>query len=1083
MEVTYMPAEIYDEGRVVGYSAYEIYVKQHLSEDPDTPVASEREWLASSLAMGTSMLLRVPSHENCDEDTHWFVDVTLPHNSILAAANTIIGSFFDGDAYFDESRVMSCSGKDCLEDSPGTGSYTFLEIADLQGACWASRVTDYGQAISNNNDLHPERGPISPREQEYEGSTIEGDPLYYKRLPSQPLADWDESKKSRLRNYMKIVDGLVLQPGVWEHRNDNILAPNSDFSADIRGNTYPTVRLHIKGKIEAGKNPLVLLTGFTIRSVLLGTVGTYSAIETQSSVNGDFLGPSVFPWANKIVFSVPTSYIVYFSSGSYKRKINPDNPNPPYNPNTTGDKDPIRVSDTPVIDMKSPSADVISGSDHINALDAPVLENYYVTGMPTDIKFYENTTSQTALPTKKKSRIPDEIHDFATLGDGTSVLTVYSKKSVYPPALYGTFVDSRDDIQTRTGSMTVIESQSVSEERTSWDITRILSLHSVNEVFFTDTKQELEGVEQYDEEIGYLIYPVTIEDEESRTYVTLKHPKYGSTLSPIFRIVTIEGLVRDVPCSFVINRPEDDRVQVVYVSQYKFRFHYDVDHDEIEIQGSSDITPKSEGGIVQSVGLIGVKYMYSGYTPISDIDFTMKYTGTVGSRESEMVEPPVPGHPEITNYLIGPVENDEQDRDKDGKRDRDYAERQWVPYHPPIQGSTITLTFEVVLKDNEDVINVVEEVVVDYNTDPEVIDGDQDVEQGGRVYTNKYFQFIRIKDVFALIPAYIYPTVKSVALKKAEYTYLEQIVIEDSQVHLSLRNNIVQEKYYNDDPDEEMIYRISFEDGVLSITKGSLCDSITVGPIKVTTYTPVSPDSKHYLHPIDVVAPGTVKMFYNDDGTAMQDYQDTFEGTTAINKTTDGTLEVLDPTSTSTNIKKISVADQDVEDLTYTNPATANSKSAQTVVTAGANKAKRTLIQTGKKQSISLSMTNDINKVTSTIEDGYKGTQITVSQKPSQGITLDDTNSNDFITWSALLAALENDQGVDILAERLRSAKNHLIENNPASGTKNGPYLEFGPNGTGTSAPIRLYICKNEPETSGVPIGSIGIGWGFDYES
>ena len=54
-----MPSNIYNEGRVVGYSAYEVYVRHCLSEDPTIEPASETEWLASSLAFGASLLLKV----------------------------------------------------------------------------------------------------------------------------------------------------------------------------------------------------------------------------------------------------------------------------------------------------------------------------------------------------------------------------------------------------------------------------------------------------------------------------------------------------------------------------------------------------------------------------------------------------------------------------------------------------------------------------------------------------------------------------------------------------------------------------------------------------------------------------------------------------------------------------------------------------------------------------------------------------------------------------------------------------------------------------------------------------------------
>ena len=53
-----MPQVIYNEGRVQGYNAYEIYIRQLLSEFPDAEVPSEKEWLSSILANGLSMILK-----------------------------------------------------------------------------------------------------------------------------------------------------------------------------------------------------------------------------------------------------------------------------------------------------------------------------------------------------------------------------------------------------------------------------------------------------------------------------------------------------------------------------------------------------------------------------------------------------------------------------------------------------------------------------------------------------------------------------------------------------------------------------------------------------------------------------------------------------------------------------------------------------------------------------------------------------------------------------------------------------------------------------------------------------------------
>lgn len=406
-----MVRELWNEGRVVGYSAYELYVKQSLSEDPDSPIASEREWLASSIAMGSSMLLRLPTME-IEEDSHGYIDIPLPENSSLAAANTIIASFFDGDASF---SAVSSEGK---AETSGGGWAT----AETLDGGWATKVTEYSQLISNDDTSSPD-------------STV----------PVSILKDWDDTQKGRLRDYMRIVDGIVYQDGDWFEADNK--PPQKDLKPDLTSSGHSTIRLHIKGPVS--HQPRILFTGFTIRTVLKGVVGQDGSTDTPSPQDGDFLGPGIFPWANKIVFSVPTSYIVYFESGAYKRKINPDNPNPPYD-EEAGDQDYIRVSDTPVIDMKSDSGDFTleDYNPHSNSMfEHPVLEHYYDNYPYTDMAIESDkylfgySTGRDSMLAKKRSRIPDDVSDFTTLGDGTCVLTVYQKRYLYPPALYGTFVE------------------------------------------------------------------------------------------------------------------------------------------------------------------------------------------------------------------------------------------------------------------------------------------------------------------------------------------------------------------------------------------------------------------------------------------------------------------------------------------------------------------------------------------------------------------------------------------------------------------------------------------------------------------
>lgn len=332
-----MPREIWNEGRVVGYSAYEVYVKQQLSETPDIPPASERQWLASSIAMGSSMILQVPDVDVQDENVHTFVDIQFPPGTMLGAANNIMASFFDGDA----------------------------EISSN----WATRVTDYGDLISNTAELHPD-GQVGPTD----------------NISTKTLENWSEEKKAKLVDYMKIVDGIIIQPGDWVNTSYN--PPERDFTPDL--NYYPRIRLHIKGSIK--NKPLVLLTGLTVRFVLAGVAGLDGSTSTLRPEDGDFLGPAVYPWASKVIFSVPSSYIAYFQANPYTRSL------------PSGD-DAISVKDTAVIDMQA-----CNPGDYYN--------DY------------------------QEARVELNVEEYSSLGDGVAVITCYQKKSIYPPALYGTFVDS-----------------------------------------------------------------------------------------------------------------------------------------------------------------------------------------------------------------------------------------------------------------------------------------------------------------------------------------------------------------------------------------------------------------------------------------------------------------------------------------------------------------------------------------------------------------------------------------------------------------------------------------------------------------
>lgn len=333
-----MPKQLYNEGRVVGMSAYEVYVKQHASIDPVNPPASEREWLASTIAMGSSMLLKLNQSLGHADDEVWVQDIQFPSNSTLSAANTIIASFFRGEGVYNGN--------------------------------WATRISSYGPLISNTANSSPS------------GSTN-----HTSNIPRENPVDWDKDEKTKLSQYMKILDGIVIQPGTWVNSANK--PPQKDFTPNLAD--YPRIRLQIKGNIEV---PIeILLTGLTIRTVVQGVSGLDSATNTPSPQNGDFLGPGQFPWASKIVFCVPSSYIAYFEAAAYKRSL----------PHTA---ESITVNDTFVVDMKTTKP-----------------ETYYISN-------YRN------------ARVQIDVDDYSTLSDGTAVLTVYQKSSKYPPAIWGSFIDS-----------------------------------------------------------------------------------------------------------------------------------------------------------------------------------------------------------------------------------------------------------------------------------------------------------------------------------------------------------------------------------------------------------------------------------------------------------------------------------------------------------------------------------------------------------------------------------------------------------------------------------------------------------------
>lgn len=258
---------LWNEGRVVGYSAYEVYVRCVLTDNPDAEPASEKEWLSSTIAMGSSMLLRVGT--DILNGLH-YIEVPFPSNSRLCAANTIIASLFLGSG--------EVSG-----DPIATG--------------WASKVTDYGPLIRNTSESSPSGSTIPPEDHSAISFTSE--------------------QIEQIKNYMLISDGIVIQPGTWTVSGTT---PYKDFHPTL--SAVPKLRIALSNKVTT---PFyILLTGFTNKGVISGTAGFTSAINTSSPADGDFLGPWEFPWAAKVLFNVSPFMLQYLDTASYERAIPAD---------------------------------------------------------------------------------------------------------------------------------------------------------------------------------------------------------------------------------------------------------------------------------------------------------------------------------------------------------------------------------------------------------------------------------------------------------------------------------------------------------------------------------------------------------------------------------------------------------------------------------------------------------------------------------------------------------------------------------------------------------------------------------------
>ena len=221
--------------------------------------------------------------------------------------------------------------------------------------------------------------------------------MYFVEVPTGTKAITNTTIVPRIKEYMKIVDGIIIQPGTWTD-NPNT-PPQKDFKPTL--SKYPRLRIAFSERITTPF--FLLLTGFTNRTVVDGTTGFDTAVNTLSPSDGDFLGPWAFPWSAKVIFSVPSSFINYFMNNNYTRQLK------------TGTSEISVKSDT-IIDLKQ---------NHDSDLSSI---------------YFSNEDTDSTLPAK--------VVDINILGDDAAVFATYmhSDNDVkLPPALYASLVNSEGD--------------------------------------------------------------------------------------------------------------------------------------------------------------------------------------------------------------------------------------------------------------------------------------------------------------------------------------------------------------------------------------------------------------------------------------------------------------------------------------------------------------------------------------------------------------------------------------------------------------------------------------------------------------
>lgn len=325
-----MPQEIYNEGRVVGLSAWEIFKRQALGEGvPETDIPSEREWLSSTIGSGASMILRISKNI-----TPGVCEFMLPYGSNLTAAGVIIASPFMGECEFSSAgnyggwakKVISYGSLIANDKTASpTSSNVPFQISDND---YKTRISEYLKIT--DGIVYTRNAKWIPRT-EYRGTTFDGDGTqtsFVLPTSGQVPSLISVTKNSYIvdpSNYSYVAATRTItfntapedQSKIMVAYNEVNYSPAKDIDPNFNSSTT-MVRVMITEPLN--QDVLILLTGFANKRVLQGLSGYahdvngYAAYgstdidyEHNHWLDGGMLGPEIIPWASKIVFTLPTA--------------------------------------------------------------------------------------------------------------------------------------------------------------------------------------------------------------------------------------------------------------------------------------------------------------------------------------------------------------------------------------------------------------------------------------------------------------------------------------------------------------------------------------------------------------------------------------------------------------------------------------------------------------------------------------------------------------------------------------------------------------------------------------------------------